>query len=73
MQYFDRLLATSQSQHRVVFTEGVFEEPRALQVLGTVIGDTRIGESFFGDPQRMHRDLLADAAAEYLKNWPSSR
>lgn len=73
VQYFDRLLAAKESDHRIVFTEGIYEEPRALQVLGTVMVDTRIGESFFGDPQRMHRDLLADAAAEYLKSWPSNR
>ena len=73
VQYFDRLLATNEREHRVVFTEGIYEEPRALAVLGTVIVDTRIGASFFGDPQRMHRDLLADAAAEYLKSWPASR
>ena len=73
VQYFDRLLAAKENEHRIVFTEGIYEEPRALQVLGTVIVDTRIGESFFGDPQRMHRDLLADAAAEYLKSWPASR
>lgn len=73
VQYFDRLLAAKESEHRIVFTEGIYEEPRALQVLGTVIVDTRIGESFFGDPQRMHRDLLADAAAEYLKSWPANR
>lgn len=73
VQYFDRLLAAKENEHRIVFTEGIYEEPRALQVLGTVIVDTRIGESFFGDPQRMHRDLLADAAAEYLKSWPAGR
>ena len=73
VQYFDRLLSAKEGEHRIVFTEGIYEEPRALQVLGTVIVDTRIGESFFGDPQRMHRDLLADAAAEYLKSWPSNR
>ncbi|MBX9790077.1 MAG: hypothetical protein K2Y37_14265 [Pirellulales bacterium] len=73
VQYFDRLLATSEREHRVVFTEGIYEEPRALAVLGTVIVDTRIGASFFDDPQRMHRDLLADAAAKYLKSWPATR
>ncbi len=73
VQYFDRLLAVKENEHRIVFTEGIYEESRALQVLGTVIVDTRIGESFFGDPQRMHRDLLADAAAEYLKSWPATR
>jgi hypothetical protein len=73
VQYFNRLLTAKASEHRIVFTEGIYEEPRALQVLGTVIVDTRIGASFFGDPQRMHRDLLADAAAEYLKSWPANR
>ncbi len=45
----------------------------SMRLIDEVLAGPRIGESFFGDPRRMHRDLLADAAAEYLKSWPSSR
>jgi hypothetical protein len=38
----------------------------ALELLGTHLLDASIGEGFFGDPLRLHRDLLGDAAAAYL-------
>ena len=47
--------------------EGLFEESRALNLLGTYSLDTDIGFAFFDDKKRMHRDLLEDGAAEYLK------
>jgi hypothetical protein len=45
----------------------LFDEKRALNLLGTHLVDTGIGTYFFDDAERMHRDLLADAAREYLK------
>jgi hypothetical protein len=32
--------------------------------------DEAAGAAFFGDPMRMHRDLLADAAKAYLDSHP---
>ena len=68
VQYFARLLGERGEGQRIIYTEGIFEVPRALQSLGTRLLDTRIGADFFGDEQRMHRDLLADAAEAYLKD-----
>ena len=34
--------------------------------MATGIVDTAIGVDFFNDPTRMHRDLLSDAARDYV-------
>jgi hypothetical protein len=71
VQYFARLLGGKGEGARLVYAESIFEENRALNLLGTHLLDTRIGVAFFDDPQRMHRDLLADAATAWLKkNMP---
>ncbi|WP_394847561.1 hypothetical protein LZC95_08855 [Pendulispora brunnea] len=66
MQYFQRLLGESFEGGRIVFAEGLWEEPKALDLNAIHVLDARVGASFFGDPMRMHRDLLSDAAAAYL-------
>ena len=66
VQYFARLLGESGEGQRVVYAESLFDEPKALDLLATRLVDTRIGLDFFDDPTRMHRDLLSDAAREYL-------
>jgi hypothetical protein len=65
-QYFARLLHEPREGRRIVVAESLFEEPKALDLYGTHLLDGSIGEAFFGDPMRMHRDLLADAAKDYL-------
>ena len=65
-QYFARLLGEKGEGKRVLYAEAIFDEARALNLLGTKLIDTRIGEDFFDDPLRMHRDLLGDAARAYL-------
>ena len=45
---------------------GSAEEPRALDLLATHLVDTQIAIDFFNDPERMNRDLLSDAARDYL-------
>jgi hypothetical protein len=66
MQYFLRLLHEPAEGHRVVYAESLWEEPQALDLLGTHLLDGDVGEAFFGDYMRMHRDLLGDAASLYL-------
>jgi hypothetical protein len=66
MQYFLRLLHEPQEGRRVVYAESLWEERQALDLLGTHLLDGVVGEAFFGDYMRMHRDLLGDAASEYL-------
>ncbi len=68
MQYFGRLLHETNEGHRVVFAEGLWEEPRALEMLATHVLDERVAEGFFADPMRLHRDLLGDAATEYVRS-----
>ena len=65
-QYFLRLLHEAGEGRRVVYAESIWEEPKALDLLGTHLLDGSVGEAFFGDYMRMHRDLLGDAAAKYL-------
>jgi hypothetical protein len=65
-QYFLRLLHEPGEGRRVVYAESLWEEPQALALLGTHLLDGGVGEAFFGDYMRMHRDLLGDAASQYL-------
>jgi hypothetical protein len=66
VQFFSRLLGEPGEGRRVVFAESLFDEANALDLLATRLVDTQIGLDFFDDPTRMHRDLLGDAAREYL-------
>jgi hypothetical protein len=66
MQYFLRLLHEPREGRRVVYAESLWMEPQALDLLGTHLLDGSVGEAFFGDYLRMHRDLLGDAAKQYL-------
>jgi hypothetical protein len=65
-QYFCRLLHEPAEGRRVVYAESMWEEPKALDLFATHVLDGSVGEAFFGDFMRMHRDLLGDAAKEYL-------
>jgi hypothetical protein len=65
-QYFLRLLHEPGEGRRVVYAESQWEERQALDLLGTHLLDGSVGEAFFGDYMRMHRDLLGDAAKQYL-------
>jgi hypothetical protein len=66
VQYFSRLLAEPGEGLRIIYAESLFDETRALNLLGTNLLDSEIASAFFADPKRMHRDLLDEAAAEYL-------
>ena len=65
-QYFLRLLGEPAEGRRVVYAEGLWDEARALDLLGTHIVDGNVGAAFFGSDLRMHRDVLGDAARGYL-------
>jgi hypothetical protein len=69
-QYFALLLNEPHEGHRWIYAENVASEKEALDLLAKHIVDATIGESFFGDPMRMHRDLLGDAAKQYLIAHP---
>ena len=66
VQYFSKLFGVRGEGNKITYAESVFSQKRALQMLGTNLLDTQIGLGYFGDPWRMHRDLLGNAAAMYL-------
>lgn len=72
-QYFCRLLKEKEEGNRIIYMEGLNSDTDALNLLGTHILDEGVAVSFFSDKWRMHRDLLSDGAAQYLKEHPPSR
>jgi hypothetical protein len=64
--YFARLLGEPGEGRRIIYAEALWDEQKALDLLGTHRLDARIGEAFFKDPTRMSRDLLGPAARAYL-------
>jgi hypothetical protein len=66
VQYFARLLGEPGEGARITYAESIREEAKALDLMATRSVDTTIGLDFFNDPARMHRDLLSDAARDYL-------
>lgn len=63
VQYFSRLFGeTSGEGRRVVYAESVYDEAKALNLLGTLRLDGKLAEAVFGDRFRMYRDFLADGA-----------
>lgn len=64
--YFVRLLGADAAERRVIFTEGIYRPEPALELLGTILVDRSAGVAFFGDGERMERDLLGDAAQHHL-------
>lgn len=67
MQYFSKLLGEPTEGRRLIFAEGLFDEPKALDLFGTHLLDGAASEAFFADPMRLHRDVLADGATDVLK------
>jgi hypothetical protein len=65
-QYFLRLLKEPAEGHRVIYAESLWQEQQAMDLLGTHLLDGSVGDAFFDDYMRMHRDLLGDAAKVYL-------
>ena len=65
-QYFLLLLHEPREGRRVIYAESLWEEPKAMDLLATHLLDGSVGDAFFGDYMRMHRDLLGDAARQYL-------
>ena len=48
-QYFLCLSGEPREGRRVVYAESLWEEPKALDLLGTHLLDGSVGEAFFGD------------------------
>jgi hypothetical protein len=74
MQYFQRLLGEAGEGNRIVFAEGLWQPRDALDLLATHRVDLDEGAAFFGEPMRMHRDILADGARKWLDDHlPAAR
>lgn len=67
VQYFARLFGESVGEgKRVVYAEALFDEEKAVNLLGTLRLDGKLSVAVFGDPFRMYRDLVADVARAAL-------
>jgi hypothetical protein len=66
MQYFSRLLDEPVEGARIVFAEGLWQPRDAMDLLATHRVDLGVGAAFFGEPMRMHRDILGDGARKWL-------
>lgn len=64
-QYFAYYLGDD-SQTRLIFGENIFTDAPANDLVATVLHDRMLATDIFGDPFRMERDLLGDAADAYL-------
>jgi hypothetical protein len=63
VQYFARLFGETKGEgRRVVYAESLYDEEKALNLLGTLRLDSKLATAVFGDPFRMYRDFLADGA-----------
>ncbi len=67
-QYFERLLHVEGEGVRLNYMELYFPPTPMLTLLATRSVDRGIGNAVFDDPNRMFRDVLADAASVHLKN-----
>jgi hypothetical protein len=64
--YFQRALGHDTEKLRLVYAESMFDASAATRLMGTILLDRGLSDAFFGDPMRMERDLLGDAANEWL-------
>ncbi|MEO5727002.1 MAG: hypothetical protein ABI134_10340 [Byssovorax sp.] len=67
MQYFQKRLGEApETERRVTYAEGVSDEASALALVGTRRLDRTLARVFFGEEQRLQRDILGDSARERL-------
>ena len=66
-EYFVRVMGDDAVGRRLVYAEGIFDPDGAMRLLGTILQDRAVATLMFGEPLRLDRDLLADDAADQLK------
>ncbi|MDH3232232.1 MAG: hypothetical protein OEQ29_01805 [Alphaproteobacteria bacterium] len=64
--YLRRLMGPSAVGTRLITGENIFDEKGALRLLGTIILDRAASRAFFGNPARLERDFLSDAATRHV-------
>jgi hypothetical protein len=66
--YFYKLLGDKHEGKHIIYAENIDNEQKALEILGIWLLDAEASASFFdGDTERLHRDLLADAANVHIE------
>jgi hypothetical protein len=66
VQYFAWLFGVEGEGRRVIYAESIWDQGKAMNLLGTHVLDRRASGAFFEDPDRMRRDILSDAATAIL-------
>ncbi|MBY0549519.1 MAG: hypothetical protein K2W95_19740 [Candidatus Obscuribacterales bacterium] len=66
-QFFANLLHEKREGGRLIIIETAPDDAAALDSFATHVLDGKIAVDFFGDPWRMHRDLLSDSITKSLK------
>ena len=64
--YFVNLLGRAQDGYRVIYAEGIYDEPGAEALLAQLVTDRRLSVDLFVDERRMERDILADGAQAWV-------
>lgn len=70
LQFFQDRLGESREGGRVVYAEEKWDPREALELLARHRVDRDLGTALFGDPARLHRDVLADGARAWLEAHP---
>jgi len=65
-EYFRRAMGPGAEGRRLWYAEGIFDKDGGMTLLGTILVDRGASITFFNDPKRLERDLLADAARRHL-------
>ncbi len=68
MQYFGKLLGDDAAL-RLAYAESVETEEEAVQLVGMRRVDRLMGHAFFGDAERLGRDVLGDSVKARLRNY----
>jgi hypothetical protein len=69
MQYFEKRFGERPGEEkRVTYAEGAEDVLEARELIGTRRLDRAIAVAFFGDPKRLQRDVLGDAATRILEH-----
>ncbi|CAF1467920.1 unnamed protein product [Rotaria magnacalcarata] len=67
-EYFYTLIGERHEGKHIIYVESVDNEQQALEILGAWLLDAQTSTTFYdGDSERLHRDLLADAAKTHIK------
>ena len=73
LQFFTRLLGEPGEGGRIIYAEGLWNPADALALLATHRVDQGASAAFFGDPMRLHRDILEAGARKWMENHPMSQ